>query len=206
MFSKLAAAQTSRVISTRAFSSQVPYALSSIGVNRFDDHVLKASVSEETYKHFHETLAAGTNMEKKAANEVAKAMQDWAMERGASNFAHWFSPVRGAAGVKNDAFIDYDFGGEGQYDGTVKDTVLDFSASKLFMGETDGSSFPNGGMRQTHRAAAFLSWDRMSPPFVRGTTMFIPSAFVTHNGDALDDKTPTCFDLSVPSTKKAFVF
>lgn len=191
MFSKLAASQAGRsAVATRAFSSQVPYALSTIGVNCFNEHVMKASVSKETYDHFHETLASGVPMEKKPANELAEAMQKWAMERGAANYAHWFSPVRGAAGLKNDAFIDYDFGGDGQHGGTVKDTVLDFSGAKLFMNETDGSSFPNGGLRQTHRAAAFMSWDRMSPPFVRGTTMFIPSAFVTHNGEALDDKTP----------------
>lgn len=190
MLSKALARAFVPSVGVRASSSQLPYGLSSIGSMRFDDHVMKASVSAETYRHFHEALENGKPMEKDAANELAKAMQDWAMDRGASNFAHWFSPLRGAAGLKNDAFIDYDFGGDGQFSGTIKDIVVDFSGSRLFMSETDGSSFPNGGLRQTHRAAAFMAWDRMSSPFIRGTTMYLPSAFVTHNGEALDDKTP----------------
>jgi glutamine synthetase len=96
----------------------------------------------------------------------------------------------GGNGLKNDAFVDYDFGGAGQFGGTIKDTIVTFSGAQLFFNETDGSSFPNGGLRQTHRAAAFMNWDRTSPIFVRNGTMFIPSAFVTHNGDALDEKTP----------------
>lgn len=189
MLSKLSKSVVDRSLSTatRSFST---LNLSSIGVNRFDDHAMKASVSAETYANFHETLKSGESMEKKHANELAEKMMEWAMERGASNYAHWFSAVRGANGLKNDAFIDYDFGGEGQYNGVIKDVVHDFSGSKLFFNETDGSSFPNGGLRQTHRAAAFMNWDRQSAPFVRGGTLFIPSAFVTHNGDALDDKTP----------------
>ena len=126
-------------------------------------------------------------MEKAHANEVAEAMMNWAMERGATNYAHWFSPVRGANGLKLDAFIDLDFS-----DSSVLKPIVagDFSGGKLFFNETDGSSFPNGGLRATHTAAAFMSWDRGSAPFVRNDTLYIPAAFIAHNGAALDEKTP----------------
>ena len=186
----LSKVSTSVVKSTGKKSLFSTLNLSSIGVNRFDDHAMKDAVSADTYNNFHAALNSGESMDKKCANELAEKMMAWAMERGASNYAHWFSAVRGANGLKNDAFIDYDFGGEGQYGGVIKDVVHDFSGSKLFFNETDGSSFPNGGLRQTHRAAAFMNWDRQSAPFVRGGTLFIPATFVTHNGDALDDKTP----------------
>jgi glutamine synthetase len=98
------------------------------------------------------------------------------------------SPVRGGNGVKYDMFVDYDWGGEGTLNGTLKDVQI--TNPDLFFNETDGSSFPNGDMRQTHRAAAFMNWDRVSPPFVRDGCLYLPAAFVTHNGYALDEKTP----------------
>ena len=97
-------------------------------------------------------------------------------------------PVRGMlAGVKHDSFIDIDYG---DTRAVKKVELADFSGGKLFVGETDGSSFPNGGMRATHTAAAFVSWDRTSPPFIRNDTLYIPSVFVSHYGKALDQKTP----------------
>jgi glutamine synthetase len=96
--------------------------------------------------------------------------------------------MRGGNGVKYDMFIDYDWGGEGTLNGTMKDMTI--AEPDLFFNETDGSSFPNGDMRQTHRAAAFMNWDRISPPFVRNGCLYLPASFVTHNGDALDEKTP----------------
>ena len=96
--------------------------------------------------------------------------------------------MRGGNGVKYDMFVDYDWGGEGTLDGTLKDMKV--TEPDLFFNETDGSSFPNGDMRQTHRAAAFMNWDRISPPFVRNGCLYLPAGFVTHNGDALDEKTP----------------
>lgn len=114
-------------------------------------------------------------------------MLEWSRERGALNFAHWAMPIRGATNLlKHDAFVELDFSKHGP----VKPIVEDFSASRLFMSETDGSSFPNGGLRATHRAAAYMSWDVNSPPFLRGDTLYIPSAFITFNGEALDEKTP----------------
>ena len=96
--------------------------------------------------------------------------------------------MRGGNGVKYDMFVDYDWGGEGTLNGTMKDMKI--TTPDLFFNETDGSSFPNGDMRQTHRAAAFMNWDRVSPPFVRDGCLYLPASFVTHNGDALDEKTP----------------
>lgn len=126
-------------------------------------------------------------MDKKDGNALADAMMKWALERGAVNYAHWFSPVRGGNGLKHDAFIDLDFGDPSTLKPIVTET---FSNTQLFLNETDGSSFPNGGLRATHTAAAFMSWDRSSPPFVRGDTLYIPASFVSHYGDALDEKTP----------------
>ena len=97
-------------------------------------------------------------------------------------FSHWFSPMRGFNGEKHDSFIDLNF--------STGDMVVDFSGTKLFCGETDGSSFPNGGMRATHTAAAYTSWDITSPPFIRDDCLFIPSGFIAWTGQALDVKTP----------------
>jgi len=117
----------------------------------------------------------------------------FATANGAASYAHWFFPVRtgsgvmgSTAGMKHDTFIDLDWGS----DNIVPPMVVKMPKGRLFNGETDGSSFPNGGMRVTHQAAAFTSWDRGSPPFVHDKTLYIPCCFVTHYGKALDDKTP----------------
>lgn len=146
-------------------------------------------LSKETLKAFYETRATGKKMDKANGNCLAAAMMEWAQGRGCRCYAHWFSPVRGANGLKHDAFIDLDYGGRGQQNSTVKDAINNFGASQLFYNETDGSSFPNGGLRVTHRAAAFMNWDTSSPPFVRNETLYIPAAFVSHHGHALDEKT-----------------
>ena len=165
-------------------------------------------MDQSVYEKFLECRANGTAMEKKDGNALAEGMMNWAMQRGALNYAHWFSPIRGGNGLKHDAFIDLDFGDKA----TLKPIVTEhFNNTKLFLNETDGSSFPNGGLRATHTAAAFMSWDRSSPPFVRGDTLYvvrslslslsrithntlpnryIPASFVSHYGDALDEKTP----------------
>lgn len=157
---------------------------SRFGENSFDDSKLKARISGNAYKEFHDSMNESRSMSKKAADEVAEALRVWAMGKGAVSFAHWASPVRGPQNLlKHDAFLDLDFGG-------TMLPIVKFSSSRLFLSETDGSSFPNGGLRQTHTAAAFLSWDKMSPPFLKGDTLYLPSAFVSWKGDALDEKTP----------------
>ena len=124
---------------------------------------------------------------KQVREALAKEIYDWAVQKGAVNFAHWASPLRGANNLlKHESFVDLDWGSKS----VVKPIISGFSGGRLFMSETDGSSFPNGGLRATHRAAAYMAWDTASPPFIRGDTVYIPSAFVTFNGDALDEKTP----------------
>jgi glutamine synthetase len=164
--------------------------LANLGGNSFDEHAMRGAVSSGCMAEFLAARSSGAAVSKKCANEIADAMRNWAMARGAFSFAHWFSPIRGGNGLKYDMFLDYDWGGPGQNNGTVKDLKVAFEGSRLFFNETDGSSFPNGGLRVTHRAAAFMNWDRLSPPFVRNGVLYIPSSFVTHNGDAIDEKTP----------------
>merc|ERR1719267_516020 len=169
----------------------VPPALSSLSSHKFCWNKLGESVSADTFSKFKSSVVDGSSLDKAAANEIAKAMQKWAMSLGAVNYAHWFSPVRGEPiqalnGLKFDAFVDLDFSDPA----VVKPMKVSFSGGQLFMNETDGSSFPNGGLRATHTAAAYDSWDKISPPFVYGDTLYIPSAFIAWTGAALDHKTP----------------
>lgn len=169
----------------------LPPALAAAGTNSFGWPEIKEAVSADTYSKFRAAVADGSAMDKASANELAGAMKSWAMERGAVCYSHWFSPVRGEPiqslnGMKHDSFVDLDFGSAE----VVKPMTVGFSGSQLFFNETDGSSFPNGGLRATHTAAAYNSWDRISPCFVYGDTLYIPSAFVAWTGAALDHKTP----------------
>lgn len=158
------------------------------GANRFDDDTMRSLVDASTYKAFHESIKTGTPPSAKVADAIAAALRDWAVERGANNFSHIFYPIRGMKpGLKIDAFIDLDYGDAR----TLKPIVAgEFDGSKLFMSETDGSSFPNGGLRATHTAAAYMLWDKTSPPYIRGDTVFLPSSFIAWSGDMLDYKTP----------------
>ena len=118
----------------------------------------------------------------------ATALHAWASERGAVNFSHWFFPMRGmVAGTKHDAFININFGSKNPLKEIMGNV---FNDGQLFMSESDGSSYPNGGMRSTHTAAAYMSWDRSSPPYIVGDTMYIPSTFAAWTGAPLDYKTP----------------
>jgi glutamine synthetase len=165
--------------------------LTNHSTHKFDWPKIKEAISADTYSKFVASVDSGTALDKKAANELATAMREWAMGLGAVNYAHWFSPVRGEPiqtlnGVKYDGFCDLEYSDPS----VIKPMKVDFTGSQLFMNETDGSSFPNGGLRATHTAAAYNSWDRVSPPFVYGDTLYIPSAFVAWTGAALDHKTP----------------
>jgi len=173
----------------RAFST--PASIAAAGRLCLDDAKLAAAVGPDTWAAFKDARSSGAPCDKKTANAVAEAMKEWAFSHGAVNYAHWFSPVRGAPiealnGLKHDSFIDLDFSSKE----IIKPVKEDFSGSKLFFNETDGSSFPNGGTRATHTAAAYMSWDRMSPVFVKGDTLYIPASFVAWTGAALDEKTP----------------
>jgi glutamine synthetase len=176
---------------SRAYSTPAPASIAAAGRLCLDDAKLAAAVGPDAWAAFKDARASGAPCDKKTANAVADAMKDFAFQHGAVNYAHWFSPVRGAPiealnGLKHDSFIDLDFGSKE----IIKPVKEDFSGSKLFFNETDGSSFPNGGTRDTHTAAAYMSWDRMSPAFVKDDTLYIPASFVAWTGAALDEKTP----------------
>ena len=150
-----------------------------------DDVELEAGMDPKMYEQFKSAMSENQPLTKDVKKAVAKVMLDWALFNGATNFAHWASPIRGPHNLmKFDTFVDLDFSSPSL------DMRTAFNAGRLFTGETDGSSYPNGGLRDTHCAAAFLTWDTLSPPFIRGDTMYIPSAFVSWRGHALDEKTP----------------
>lgn len=166
-----------------------------VSTKQFNDDTLRRSVPIDTYMAFKESIDAGVELSDKHKDSVARAMGDWAVENGAAQFSHVFYPMRaagvgvlgGSSGLKHDAFLGLNF--------KSKDAIKPietgvFSGEMLFKGETDGSSFPNGGLRCTHAAGAWTSWDRTSPPCVVGDTLLIPTVLVSQNGQALDEKLP----------------
>jgi len=168
-------------------SSSMPPALANLSANVFNDDAQREHMSPTAYNAFQSSIKTGEEIPKDTGKEIAASLMEWAMQRGAVNFSHVFYPMRGAkSGTKTDAFIDLDFGDKK----ALKDIQCSFDISKLWMSETDGSSFPNGGLRATHTAAAYMVADKSSNPYVKDDTLYIPSAFVTWNGDALDWKTP----------------
>jgi len=160
----------------------------------FNDDTMKARLTSRVYARFKEALVTGAPTSEEDQKAIAEAMFKWARELGAVNFAHWFFPMRAGSGaygsmcgaMKMDTLIDLDW--------SSMEATKPFHAilphERLFQGETDGSSFPNGGLRTTHTAAAFTTWDRSSPCFVMDKVLRIPCAFVTHLGACIDDKTP----------------
>merc|ERR1719413_100661 len=160
----------------------------------YDHATMEKTLPKAVYKRFQESLVTGAPTPEDDQKIIAKAIFEWARAQGATDFAHWFFPSRGGAGsmggalgaLKMDTLIDLDF----QSKLANKPITATLPYERLFQGETDGSSFPNGGLRVTHAAAAFTVWDRSSPPFLVGTTLRIPCSFVTHLGKCIDDKTP----------------
>ena len=161
----------------------LPAALANINSKVLDDGTLKKLVDPDIYYAFDNCRATGQPMKKDAANALAASIREWAQSKGCIGYSHWFSPMRGPFhGEKLETFMAVDF--------ETDQLIVDLSGSELFQTETDGSSFPNGGLRATHEAAAYMGWDTGSPPFVYGQTLYIPSAFVSWTGEALDQKTP----------------
>jgi glutamine synthetase len=160
----------------------------------FDDAAMKKCLPEKVFKNFQDSLVTGAPTCEDDQKIIAAALFKWAREQGCTDFAHWFFPSRGGSGavggavgaLKMDTLVDLDFGSNS----ANKPMYAVLPYERLFQGETDGSSFPNGGLRVTHAAAAFTVWDRSSPPFIVGTTLRIPSSFLTHYGKSIDDKTP----------------
>jgi glutamine synthetase len=156
------------------------------GANSFSLATMKAMLSEPTYNSIAETIKEGKKLDEKLADEVAEAMKNWAMSRGATHFTHVFYPLTGLTAEKHDSFYDP------SPDGTT--TISNFKGKTLIQGEPDASSFPNGGIRATHMARGYTAWDPTSPAYltenINGTTLCIPTSFVSWTGEALDKKTP----------------
>ena len=161
----------------------LPEAFANMNNNVLDDAILKKLVDPDVYYAFARCRATGLPMDKDFANALAKSIREWALSKGCVGYSHWFSPIRGPIhGEKLETFVAVDF--------ATDRLIIDLTGSQLFQTETDGSSFPNGGLRETHEAAAYMGWDTGSPPFVYRQTLYIPSAFVSWTGEALDQKTP----------------
>ena len=147
----------------------------------FNDNVMKARLPKETYKSLKNTIQAGKPLDLSVANVVANAMKDWAIEKGATHFTHWFQPMTGVTAEKHDSFISPD------KDGNI---IMEFSGKELIQGEPDASSFPSGGLRVTFEARGYTAWDPTSYAFIKDGTLCIPTAFCSYSGEALDKKTP----------------
>ena len=147
----------------------------------FDDTTMKKRLPKETYKALTKTIKDGDPLDINVANIVANAMKDWAMEKGATHYTHWFQPMTGITAEKHDSFINP------TDDGKV---IMEFSGKELIKGEPDASSFPSGGVRATFEARGYTAWDPTSYAFVKDETLCIPTAFCSYTGEALDKKTP----------------
>lgn len=154
----------------------------------FNQQVMKERLPKETFKALKKTFDNGESLNIEVANVVAHAMKEWAIEKGATHFAHWFQPLNGFTAEKHDSFITP------QDDGSV---IMTFSGKELVKGEPDASSFPSGGRRATFEARGYTVWDPTSYPFVKEHTLCIPTAFCSYTGEALDKKTPLLRSMEV---------
>ena len=147
----------------------------------FNDKIMRNKLPKDIYKALKKTIENGTHLELDVANAVAVAMKEWAVENGATHFTHWFQPMTGFTAEKHDSFITPVDGGQ---------VIMDFSGKMLVKGEPDASSFPSGGLRATFEARGYTAWDPTSPAFIKDKTLYIPTAFCSYSGEALDKKTP----------------
>lgn len=151
------------------------------GSNVFNDSVMRERLPKATYKALKKTIDEGLPLDPAVAEVVASAMKDWAIEKGATHFTHWFQPMTGITAEKHDSFINP------TSDGKV---IMEFSGKELIKGEPDASSFPSGGLRATFEARGYTAWDCTSPAFVKDDSLYIPTAFCSYTGEVLDKKTP----------------
>lgn len=170
-----------------------PYSLTEeFGSNVFNDATMRERLPKQTYKALKKTIDEGTPLLPHVAEVVANAMKDWAIEKGATHFTHWFQPMTGITAEKHDSFISP------TVDGKV---IMEFSGKELVKGEPDASSFPSGGLRATFEARGYTAWDCTSPAFIRDTTLYIPTAFCSYTGEVLDKKTPLLRSMEVLSNQ-----
>ena len=154
----------------------------------FNDKVMRSKLPKDMYKALKKTIENGTHLELDVANSVAVAMKEWATENGATHYTHWFQPMTNVTAEKHDSFISPT--GDGQ-------VIMDFSGKELVKGEPDASSFPSGGLRATFEARGYTAWDPTSPAFIKDKTLYIPTAFCSYSGEALDKKTPLLRSMDV---------
>ena len=147
----------------------------------FSDSVMRERLPKPTYKELSRVIKEGKALNLAIANEVAHAMKEWALEKGAPHYPHWFQPLTGITSEKHDAFM------EPTGDGRALET---FSGKALIQGEPDASSFPSGGLRATFEARGYTAWDPTSPAFIKDEVLCVPTAFISYTGEALDKKTP----------------
>ena len=147
----------------------------------FNDKIMREKLPKDMYKALKKTIENGTHLELDVANSVAVAMTEWALEHGATHYTHWFQPMTNFTAEKHDSFISPTSDGQ---------VIMDFSGKELVKGEPDASSFPSGGLRATFEARGYTAWDPTSPAFIKDSTLYIPTAFCSYSGEALDKKTP----------------
>ena len=156
------------------------------GEDVFNDTVMKERLPKKVYEELRKTIDEGAELSSAVADSVANAMKDWAIEKGATHYTHWFQPLTGVTAEKHDSFISAP-----KSNGKV---LMEFSGKELVKGEPDASSFPSGGLRATFEARGYTAWDCTSPAFVKrdatGAVLCIPTAFCSYTGEALDKKTP----------------
>ena len=153
---------------------------------------MRNKLPKDMYKALRKTIENGTHLELDVANSVAVAMKEWAVENGATHYTHWFQPMTGFTAEKHDSFITPVGDGE---------VIMDFSGKELIKGEPDASSFPSGGLRATFEARGYTAWDPTSPAFIKDGTLYIPTAFCSYSGEALDKKTPLLRSMETLNTE-----
>ena len=167
------------------------------GENVFNDTVMKERLPKKVYEKLRKVIDEGAELTSDIADVVANAMKDWAVEKGATHYTHWFQPLTGVTAETHDSFIS-----AANAEGKV---LMEFSGKELIKGEPDASSFPSGGLRATFEARGYTAWDCTSPAFVKkdaaGAILCIPTAFCSYTGEALDKKTPLLRSMQAVSTQ-----
>jgi len=151
------------------------------GFNVFSENSMRQYLTKDAFKGVMDAIDHSTKIDRKIADQVASAMKEWALSKGVTHYTHWFQPLTGATAEKHDAFFEPIGGGL---------AIEKFGGSQLVQQEPDASSFPSGGIRNTFEARGYTAWDPTSPAFIYGTTLCIPTIFVSYTGEALDYKTP----------------
>lgn len=170
--------------------------VSNYGIDVFNDKARKDFLSPNVYKELKETIEKGSALDPKLADDVAEGRKNWALGKGATHYTHWFEPLNGLTAGKHDSFISVP-----DKNGKIR---MEFSGKELIKGEPDASSFPSGGLRATFEARGYTAWDCTSPAFVihdeYGAVLYIPTAFCSYTGEALDEKTPLLRSMDFIST------